>query len=88
MGVASGIVNGVDAAPYQEPRQNLTGDPYYTDGLRAVIELSSEAVKPGLVYAKDWEIPPYKSITNSPGPGKGSEEMELFRMPISNERSP
>jgi hypothetical protein len=63
-----GFVKGVESAPYDEPRQNLTGDPYYTDGLRAVIELSSEAVKPGLVYTKDWETPPYKSVTNKPKP--------------------
>jgi hypothetical protein len=28
---------GVGAAPINEPRGNLTGDPYFTDGLRAVL---------------------------------------------------
>jgi hypothetical protein len=65
-----GFVKGVGAVPYEEPRRNLTGDPYYTDGLRAVIELSSEPVRPGEVYAKDWENPPYKSITGGPSHGK------------------
>jgi hypothetical protein len=58
-----GFVKGAEAAPYQEPRRNLTGDPYFTDGLRAVIELSSGAVSPANVIQKDWEFPPYKSIT-------------------------
>lgn len=30
-------VKGVGAAPRDEPRHNLTGDPYFTDGLRAVL---------------------------------------------------
>ena len=35
-------VGGVGAAPYEEPRGNLTGDPYFTDGQRIVMWLSSE----------------------------------------------
>jgi hypothetical protein len=31
-----GYVAGVGAAPQSNPRRNLTGDPYFTDGLRAV----------------------------------------------------
>jgi len=31
--VRFGFVKGVGTAPRNEPRQNLTGDPYYTDGL-------------------------------------------------------
>ncbi len=57
-----GFVTGTAAAPYHEPRRNLTGDPYYTDGLRAVIELSSGAVNPPHVIQKAWEDPPDKSI--------------------------
>ena len=37
-----GFVGGVGAASYDEPRGNLTGDPYFTDGLRAVLFLSAE----------------------------------------------
>ena len=37
-----GYVAGVGAAPFAEPRGNLTGDPYFTDGLRIVLFLSSE----------------------------------------------
>lgn len=39
-----GYVQGVGAAPYAEPRGNLTGDPYFTDGLRAVMWISDEPV--------------------------------------------
>jgi hypothetical protein len=35
-----GFVPGVQAAPPADPRRNLTGDPYFTDGLRAVAVLS------------------------------------------------
>jgi len=37
-------VKGVEAAPVDAPRHNLTGDPYVTDGLRVVIELSATPV--------------------------------------------
>ena len=37
-----GYVKGVGAAPYDEPRGNLTGDPYFTDGLRGVMWLADE----------------------------------------------
>ena len=39
-----GYVGGVGAAPFDEPRGNLTGDPYFTDGLRIVLFVSAEAV--------------------------------------------
>jgi hypothetical protein len=34
---AIGLVAGVGAAPRDAPRRNLTTDPYYTDGFRAVL---------------------------------------------------
>jgi hypothetical protein len=37
---AFGYAPGVGAAPYEEPRGNLTGDPYFTDGLRGVMWIS------------------------------------------------
>ena len=37
-----GFVRGFEPAPYDEPRTNLTGDPYFTDGLRVVMFLSAE----------------------------------------------
>jgi hypothetical protein len=35
-----GFVTGVEAATAAAPRHNLTGDPYFTDGLRAIVVLS------------------------------------------------
>jgi hypothetical protein len=35
-----GYVRGVGDAPYDAPRGNLTGDPYFTDGLRVVMWMS------------------------------------------------
>lgn len=39
-----GYVSGVGVAPFDAPRANLTGDPYFTDGLRLVLFLSKNAV--------------------------------------------
>ena len=38
---AAGYVDGVGPCDADRPRRNLTGDPYFTDGKRAVILLSS-----------------------------------------------
>lgn len=40
-----GYVTGAQAAPESNPRFNLTGDPYFTDGLRAVAVLSPTRVQ-------------------------------------------
>jgi hypothetical protein len=37
----AGYVEGVGACPRTDPRRNLTGDPYHTDGKRAVILLAA-----------------------------------------------
>src|SRR4029077_8713332 len=52
-----GFVGGVGAAPASAPRKNLTGDPYYTDGLRAVIFLSNQMSPLGNVDRLPWEVP-------------------------------
>ncbi|MGB6550680.1 MAG: LssY C-terminal domain-containing protein [Xanthobacteraceae bacterium] len=52
-----GFVTGVGAAPPSAPRTNLTGDPYYTDGLRAVVFLSNQRRSLGDVDRLPWEIP-------------------------------
>lgn len=44
-----GYVSGVGPAPRLSPRRNLTGDPYFTDGLRALIVFSRERVRPRFV---------------------------------------
>ena len=46
---AIGYVDGVGACSADEPRRNLTGDPYFTDGRRAILYLSPERTKPRFV---------------------------------------
>jgi len=48
-----GFVPGVEAAPATLPRRNLTGDSYFTDGLRAVAMLSAEPTSPSSL---SWSI--------------------------------
>ena len=50
-------VEGVGEAPYDEPRANLSGDPYFTDGLRAVMWTSSHPVNMEEVDDVRWENP-------------------------------
>jgi hypothetical protein len=52
-----GYVDGVGAAPASEPRTNVTGDPYYTDGLRAVIFLSNETTTLANIERLPWNVP-------------------------------
>ena len=53
-----GFVDGVGAAPSSAPRTNLTGDPYYTDGLRVVVFLSNQAKPLSETERLPWELPP------------------------------
>src|SRR6516165_6591128 len=53
-----GYVDGVGFAPASAPRTNLTGDSYYTDGLRAVIFLSNETTPIERVERLPWSTPP------------------------------
>jgi hypothetical protein len=46
---AVGYVDGVGACERTAPRHNLTGDPYFTDGRRAVIVLSETRAAPRFV---------------------------------------
>jgi len=52
-----GFVTGVGAAPPSAPRTNLTGDPYYTDGLRAVVFLSNQTRSLEDIDRLPWEVP-------------------------------
>jgi hypothetical protein len=45
----AGYVPGVESAARTSVRHNLTGDPYFTDGLRAVAILSATPVKPSFL---------------------------------------
>jgi hypothetical protein len=44
-----GFVRGVEAASVDAPRHNLTGDPYFTDGLRAFAVLSRTRTTPSFL---------------------------------------
>ena len=52
-----GYLDGVGAAPASHPRSNLTGDPYYTDGLRAVVFLANQTVSLGDIDRLPWQVP-------------------------------
>jgi len=51
-------VEGVGEAPIDEPRGNLTGDPYFTDGYRLVLWVSSRPVDLADIEVASWRIPP------------------------------
>jgi hypothetical protein len=48
-----GFASGVDSAPSNAPRHNLTGDPYFTDGLRAIAVLSHTTAEPSFL---SWSV--------------------------------
>jgi hypothetical protein len=50
-----GFVKGVGAAPEDEPRRNLTTDPYYTSGLRAVLMFEKRPTPLTDIGLLDWE---------------------------------
>ncbi|MBW2057765.1 MAG: LssY C-terminal domain-containing protein [Deltaproteobacteria bacterium] len=53
-----GYVAGVGKAPPDNPKHNLGGDPYFTDGLRAVMVCTKFPVRFKDVELFDWEFPP------------------------------
>lgn len=55
--VKFGFVKGLDPAPPARPYRNLTGDPYFTDGLRAVLVFERRPVALGETEVFDWERP-------------------------------
>jgi hypothetical protein len=54
-------VGGVGEAPMDEPRGNLTGDPYFTDGFRLVLWVASRPVDIADIEEVEWERPPYEA---------------------------
>lgn len=50
-----GFVKGSASALPAEPRLNLTGDPYFSDGLRLVVMLAPEPVAPDAIRSLLWE---------------------------------
>ena len=64
-----GMVEGVGEARLGEPRFNYTVDPYFTDGLRVVMVLSSDPVHYIDIDWLEWEaFPPAKSTWARPEP--------------------
>jgi hypothetical protein len=61
---AIGWVNGVGAAPRSKPRHNLTGDPYFTDGRRAVLFLSCEPVQTIKARSLSGDDAPLREVFN------------------------
>lgn len=53
-----GFVKGAGVSSISEPRLDLKGDPYFTDGRRAVLWLSSGPVSRTDVKYVEWELPP------------------------------
>jgi hypothetical protein len=54
---AFGYVRGVGGVPIDEPRGNLTGDPWFTDGYRLVLWVSPEPVPLSEIGYLDWRNP-------------------------------
>ena len=52
-----GLVAGVGAAPKDMPRQNLTTDPYYTNGFRAVLIFDAKPTSMTDIGFLQWESP-------------------------------
>ena len=52
-----GFVKGTEQATPFRPRQNLTGDPYFTDGLRVVLILDKGPIPMNQIIELDWEHP-------------------------------
>lgn len=50
-----GFVSGSQAATREQPAENLTGDPYFSDGLRAVVVLSPDPIPYERVGSLMWE---------------------------------
>jgi len=54
---AFAFAKGVEEAPREHPRSNLTGDLYFTDGLRLVMALTEEPTTIVNIEYFRWENP-------------------------------
>jgi hypothetical protein len=61
------LVEGVGAAPQDAPRQNLTTDPYFTQGFRAVLFFDDHPTALSDIEILPWAGPPgsYVKATDS-----------------------
>ena len=55
--VKAGFVEGARRAPRYDPASNLLGDPYYSDGLRAVLVMGEEPTPLPAIEMLDWARP-------------------------------
>jgi hypothetical protein len=53
-----GYVKGVEVVTREEPKMNLTGDPFYTDGLRVVLFFETRPYSLSEIELLEWEMPP------------------------------
>lgn len=78
-----GFAKGGMAAPRTQPALNLTGDPYFSDGMRLVIMLSPEPLPLVEVSSLQWEQ------SGAPVAEGQSEESERYVRPIeTGKRAP
>jgi hypothetical protein len=56
-----GFVKGVGVVTREAPRMNLVGDPFYTDGLRAVLFFEPRPYTLSDIEMLEWETPPVSS---------------------------
>ncbi len=54
-----GYVGGIEPSSYDQPDGNLTGDPYFTDGQRIVMWMSSQPTAIGDIEILD--LSPYRT---------------------------
>jgi hypothetical protein len=74
---AFAYVEGVGAVPRDQPRANLTGDSYFTDGLRAVLFFGARPRTLDEVQYLEWVRPPrfqlYEELWRGVRPRSGAE---------------
>jgi hypothetical protein len=60
IGSAWAHVDGGSPAAFEEPARNLTGDPYFTDGMIAVYLLTDEPTAATDIEYLNWDTPPLR----------------------------
>lgn len=61
------LVKGSQVSTHEDTYYNLTPDPYYSDGLRAVMFFSERPTTLDRIDMLDWEITPMHDILSNPG---------------------
>ncbi len=76
-----GFVTGSTVAPRTQPASNLTGDPYFSDGMRLVIILSPDPIPLVEIRSLQWEQ------SSKPVAEAQSEQAERYVRPIEIEEN-